>query len=190
MNAASFECTFGSFVRMYYQKTFDAIIATPVSVEDVIAGEMLWGASKSVLNAGIMVGVMLVIGPVINIPLLTLHLALFILAVAFIGGLLFAAIAMCFTALVPSLDHFNYYVFLIITPMMLLCGTFFPLGMLPHTVQFAAQFLPLTHVVIATRELAIGHVTITSVISLLALLVVGIIVFIIAVNLMRRRLIK
>ena len=190
MNAASFECTYGSFVRMYYQKTFDAIMATPASVEDVIAGEMLWGASKSMINAGIMTGVMLAIGPVLKIQLLSIYFALFILAVAFIGGMLFAAVAMCFTALVPTLDHFNYYVFLIITPMMLLCGTFFPLSSLPQPIHSVAMFLPLTHVVIATRELALGSVTAASGLSLLALATAAVILFIIAVNLMRKRLIK
>ena len=53
MNGAFFECTFGSFVRMYYQKTFDAIVATPVSVEEVVAGELLWGATRSTANATI-----------------------------------------------------------------------------------------------------------------------------------------
>ncbi|MFA5415815.1 MAG: ABC transporter permease, partial [Methanoregula sp.] len=50
MNSAFFECTYGSYVRMYYQKSFDAIIATPLSIEDVIAGELLWGATRSVIS--------------------------------------------------------------------------------------------------------------------------------------------
>ena len=57
MYASFFECTYGSYVRMYYQKTFDAIIATPLSIEDVIAGEILWGATRSCINASIMLPV-------------------------------------------------------------------------------------------------------------------------------------
>jgi lipooligosaccharide transport system permease protein len=190
MNAASFECTYGSFVRMYYQKTFDAITATPVSVEDIIAGEILWGASKSAINAGIMTGVMLAIEPLLKVQLVSLKFAALILVVAFAGGLLFASIAMCFTALVPTIDHFNYYIFLIITPMMLLCGTFFPLDMLNPGVQLGAQFLPLTHVVVVTRELAIGTVTTTSLYSIAALSLAAVAIFIVAVNLMRKRLVK
>jgi lipooligosaccharide transport system permease protein len=190
MNAGSFECTYGSYVRMYYQKTFDAITATPVSVEDVIAGEMLWGATKSVINAGIMVGVMLVLGPILQIQLLSAYLAVLILVVAFIGGLLFSAIAMCFTAVVPTMDHFNYYMFLIITPMMLLCGTFFPTGMLPQTLQTIIYLLPLTHVVIVSRELAIDRLTFASAFSLLYLVVMSLVLFLLAIYLMRRRLIK
>jgi len=81
-------------------------------------------------------------------------------------------------------------VFLIITPMMLLCGTFFPLSSLPQPIHSVAMFLPLTHVVIATRELALGSVTAASGLSLLALATAAVILFIIAVNLMRKRLIK
>jgi lipooligosaccharide transport system permease protein len=190
MNAASFECTYGSFVRMYYQKTFDAITATPVSVENVIAGEMLWGASKSLINSGIMVGVMLIIGPLIHIQLLSWQFCALILLVAFLGGLLFAAIGMCFTAVVPQIDHFNYFIFLIVTPMMLLCGTFFPMENLPWQVQTVAQALPLTHVVVITRELAYGALSTASLVSLGFLLVTSVIFFIIAVNLMRKRLVK
>jgi lipooligosaccharide transport system permease protein len=53
MNTAFFECTFASFVRMYYQKTFDAIISTPINLDEVIFGEILWGSTKSVINASI-----------------------------------------------------------------------------------------------------------------------------------------
>ncbi len=56
MNGSFFECTFASFVRMYFQKTFDAIVATPVSVEEVVAGELLWGATRATINATIVLG--------------------------------------------------------------------------------------------------------------------------------------
>ena len=92
MNGAFFECTFGSFVRMYYQKTFDAIVATPVSVEEVVAGELLWGATRSTVNATIVLAVIAVFG-LIKSPLFLL-----VVPFAFFGGLMFGSIAMCFTA--------------------------------------------------------------------------------------------
>ena len=69
MNSAFFECTYGSYVRMYYQKSFDAMIATPLSIEDVIAGELLWGATRSVLYVTIMLPVLVAFG-VISLPTL------------------------------------------------------------------------------------------------------------------------
>jgi lipooligosaccharide transport system permease protein len=62
MNSSFFECTYGSFVRMYYQKTFDGIIATPISIEEVIAGEMLWGATRSLISSSIVLAVVAAFG--------------------------------------------------------------------------------------------------------------------------------
>ena len=93
MYASFFECSYGSYVRMYYQKTFDAIIATPVTIEDVIAGELLWGATRSMINAAVMVPVIALFG------LIDTSYALLIIPFAFLGGLLFGAIGtVCFTA--------------------------------------------------------------------------------------------
>ena len=86
MNSAFFECTYGSYVRMYYQKSFDAIIATPLSIEDVIAGELLWGATRSVISVTIMLPVLAVFG-VISLPFSLLAIPL-----AFLGGLTFPAL--------------------------------------------------------------------------------------------------
>ena len=99
MNSAFFECTYGSYVRMYYQKSFDAMIATPLSIEDVIAGELLWGATRAVIYVIIMLPVLAAFG-VISLPL-----ALFAIPFGFLGGLMFAGIAMCFTAISPGYRH-------------------------------------------------------------------------------------
>jgi lipooligosaccharide transport system permease protein len=85
MNGAFFECTFASFVRMYFQKTFDAIVATPVSVEEVVAGELLWGATRSTFNASIVLAVIAVFG-LIKSPLFLL-----VVPLAFFGGLMFGS---------------------------------------------------------------------------------------------------
>ena len=139
MNSAFFECTYGSYVRMYYQKSFDAMIATPLSIEDVIAGELLWGATRSVIYVVIMLPVLAAFG-VISLPL-----ALLAIPLAFLGGLMFAGIAMCFTAITPGIDTLNYPSFLFITPMTLFSGTFFPLTLLPVALQYFALALLAAH---------------------------------------------
>jgi lipooligosaccharide transport system permease protein len=153
MYGSFFECTYSSFVRMYFQKTFDAIIATPVSVEEVIAGELMWGATRATINSTIVLAVVAAFG-LISSPLF------FVLPLlAFVGGLMFSALGMCFTALARSIDFFNYPSFLLITPMFLLSGTFFPLSALPSPVQTAAvMVLPLTHVANLTRGLVLGRI--------------------------------
>jgi len=180
-----FECTYGSFVRMYYQKTFDAIIATPVNLDEVIAGELLWGATKSLVNSAIVLGIVALFG------LVSSSLALLVLPLSFLVGLLFASIAMCFTAVVPNIDAFNYPQFLLITPMFLFSGTFFPISALPQATQMIAQlFLPLTHAVSLTRSLILGRLEPSLLLSLAWLTVATVFLFILSINVMRRRLIK
>jgi lipooligosaccharide transport system permease protein len=191
MNGAFFECTFASFVRMYFQKTFDAIVATPVSVEEVVAGELLWGATRSTINATIVLAVIAVFG-LIKSPLFLL-----VVPLAFFGGLMFGAIAMCFTAIAPNIDFFNFPSFLFLTPMFFLSGTFFPLTSLPTAAQGAAMaVLPLTHVVNITRAVVSGHLepilglnpATLLIISLAWIIAVAVVFFIVSINLMKKRL--
>jgi lipooligosaccharide transport system permease protein len=184
MNSAFFECTYGSYVRMYYQKSFDAMIATPLSIEDVIAGELLWGATRSVLYVTIMLPVLAAFG-VISVPLSLLAIPL-----AFVGGLMFAGIAMCFTAITPGIDTLNYPSFLLITPMALFSGTFFPLTLLPEVLQYIAlALLPLTHLVALMRMITLPALTGLLMLHLAWIFLVTAIFCIIAINLMKRRLI-
>jgi len=191
MNGSFFECTFASFVRMYFQKTFDAIVATPISVEEVVAGELLWGATRATINATIVLGVVALFG------LITSPMFLLVPLLAFFGGLMFSSIAMCFTAFAPSIDFFNFPSFLFLTPMFFLCGTFFPLTSLPLAAQVAAMgVLPLTHVVNLTRGLVTASVEpilglspeILILVSLGWIILVTIVFFIVSINLMKKRL--
>jgi lipooligosaccharide transport system permease protein len=168
---------------MYYQKTFDAIIATPLSIEEVIAGELLWGATRAVINTLIMLPVLFAFG-VVNIPL-----SLFMIPFSFFGGLLFATTGMCFTALTPRIDSLNLPTFLFITPMFLFSGTFFPLSLLPTPLQSLAQILPLTHLVEVTRSLALAQIGAGIGTALLYTGVVTAFLFVVSINLMKKRLI-
>lgn len=185
MYSSFYECTYASYVRMYFQKTFDAIIATPITIEEVITGEIMWGATKSLINSSIVLMVILVFG------LIPSPLFLLIPPVSFLVGLLFSSIAMCFTAITPNIDAFNYPSFLFITPMFLLSGTFFPLTTLPEILQIIAQiFLPLTNAVNVTRSLALGNIQFSMITNLAWMFIVTPIFFVLAINLMKKRLIK
>ncbi len=184
MYSAFFECTYSSFVRMYYQKTFDAIIATPVSIDEVIAGEMLWGATRGMIYATLMLPVLLIFG-VVAMPS-----SLLLIPFAFLAGLLFAGIAMCFTAITPSIDALNYPSFLFITPMFLFSGTFFPLDLLPEPIQyFALAALPLTHVVGINRAITLAAFSPVNLLNLAWIAAATVIFFLLAIRLMRRRLV-
>jgi len=190
MNGSFFECTFASFVRMYFQKTFDAIVATPVSVEEVVAGELLWGATRATINTTIVLAVVAVFG------LISSPLFLIVIPLAFFGGLMFASMAMCFTSVAPNIDFFNFPSFLFLTPMFFLCGTFFPLTSLPSAAQGVAMALPLTHVVNITRGLVSGHLepilglspAVLILVSFAWIIAVTIFFFVLSINLMKKRL--
>jgi lipooligosaccharide transport system permease protein len=185
MNSAFFENTYASFVRMYYQKTFDAMLATPLSLPEVIAGEVLWGATKATIGTTLMMAVISLFG-YIRYPE-----GLLLLPVALLGGLAFGSIAMLFTAVVPNIESFNLPVFLFITPMFLFSGTFFPVTALPPWAQSFALLLPLTHLVTMVRELSRGRVDVVEMaISGGYLLLFCLAVFPLALARMQRRLIR
>jgi lipooligosaccharide transport system permease protein len=180
-----FENTYASFVRMYYQKTYDALLATPLVLEEVIVGEIIWGATKSVLAAALMLAVVSLFG------VLSWPASAAVLPLAALGGLAFGSSAMCFTAIVPSIEVFNLPIFLFITPMFLFSGTFFPLDALPVWAQHVAQALPLTHLVILVRSAALNHFQpAQALLSLAYLAAFASLTFPLAIILMRRRLVK
>lgn len=184
MNHGFFETTYASFVRMYFQKTYDAILSTPLTIEDVVFGELIWGATKSLFAGSIMFVVTLAFG------LVSLPAALWILPIAFIAGMTFSSIGMCFTGIVKNIEMFNFPVFLFITPMFLFSGVFFPLSALPGWAQYVAWCLPLTFLVSAVRSLAIGHFTLHGFGLILALALMAALCSFLSIAMMKKRLIK
>lgn len=184
MNSAFFENTYASFVRMYYQKTFDAMMATPLTVEEIITGEILWGATKSVIATAIMMAV------ISGFDLISYPEGLLLLPLAFLGGLAFGSAGMVCTAVTPNIELFNLPVFLFITPMFLFSGTFFPIENLPFWAQQTAALLPLTNLVDLARAFAGGRIDASALPSAAYLAAFASVAFPLAIRKMRRRLIK
>jgi lipooligosaccharide transport system permease protein len=183
MQTAFFETTYGSFVRMWFQKTWEAVTATPLSLDDVVVGELVWAGLKSTINTGLMALVVAALG--LLHPLLVLAM----LPLAFVTGLAFAGLGMMFSAKVPHIDAFQFGIFLLITPMMLFSGTYFPLSQLPEAAWWIAQTLPLTHAVAIARPLALGHAADIPLVSVAYLLAAAVVLPAISLAWMRRKLI-
>lgn len=183
MYNAFFETSYNSFVRMYYQKTYDALLATPLNLYEVILGDIVWAATKAVIAAALMGTVLTLFG------LLVLPGVLLLLPLALLGGLFFAALGMVCTGLVPGIETFNVPIFLLITPMFLFSGTFFPLQQLPEWAQQVALVLPLTHLVNLARSAALGDLSAASLWSVAYLMVGCLILLPLALALMQRRII-
>jgi lipooligosaccharide transport system permease protein len=181
MFAATFECTYGTYIRMTHQKTFDAILVTPVNLDDLIAGEILWGATKSLIYGSIITVVIFMFG-LVESPMVVLAIPLI-----FVAGVIFSEIAVLVTAIVPGIDSFSYFFTLFMTPMFLFSGIFFPLDQLPGIIEKLAFFTPLYHMVNITRGFAQGGLPAWDIIWILA---VAAILAPYPFRLMRRRLIK
>jgi lipooligosaccharide transport system permease protein len=184
MNAASFEALYSAFSRMHVQKTWEAILNAPVALDDVLAGEWLWAAAKAALSG---LAILLVIA---GFGFVSSPLALWAIPVIFLTGLAFAALGLIVTALAPSYDFFMYYFTLFVTPMMLLCGVFFPLEQLPMALKSIAAVLPLSHAVRLVRPLLLGEIPADALAHLAALLATAFAAFWLALALTRRRLLN
>src|SRR5262249_28511634 len=147
---AFFEAAYGSFIRMYYQRVFQAIATTPITLSEVLWAELLLDASKAtfaalaVLLIGIVMGDFSVYGALVAVPL------------CFGCALIFAALGLLVAARSRTIEDISYPQYLLIFPMFLFCSVFFPLSSLPSYLQWFAWVLPLTSVVSLVRTLTLG----------------------------------
>ncbi len=183
MFAAVYECTYSTYVRMTFQKTFDAILATPLTIDDLIAGELMWGATKSLVYGTIIIVVISLFGLVAS-PML-----LGVIPMLFISGLIFSEISLIFVAKVPGIDSFNYFYTLLMTPMFLFSGIFFPIDTMPPMVAKIAFLTPLYHLVNICRAFALGKFS-GVVIDIVWLFAVVTLLAVYPFRLMRKRILK
>ncbi|MDO9054804.1 MAG: ABC transporter permease, partial [Gallionella sp.] len=147
MNSASFEALYSGFARMHEQRTWEAILNTPITLDDIVLSEIAWAASKSLLSGIAVLLVIWVLG------LAHSPMSLWIIPLSLLVGLCFSSLGLIVTALAPGYEFFMYYFTLVITPMTLLCGVFFPVDQLPVMLQTVSAMLPLTHAVDLARPL-------------------------------------
>jgi lipooligosaccharide transport system permease protein len=151
MFAASFESTVSAYARFHMQRTWDAMLATPMSLTELLVGELLWAVTKAmVATLCVLViawawgGVPSLLGALIALPLLALAAACF------------AAVGLAATAFARSWEFFSYFFTFWITPMFMFSGVFFEIERLPAVVQLLAWFLPMTHLIAILRPLTTG----------------------------------
>jgi lipooligosaccharide transport system permease protein len=180
--AAVYECTYGTYIRMTFQRTFDAILATPINLDDIVAGELVWGATKSVIF-GITIMIVITLFGLVGSPLILLTIPFI-----FLGGLIFAELSVNFCALVPGIDSFSYFYTLFMTPLFLFSGIFFPLDSMPPVVAHLAFLSPLTHLVNICRAFSAGVMS-TVIGSMVWLVVVAALLAPVPFKLMKKRII-
>ncbi len=150
MWSSAFETTYNVYFRMNELRLYDNVLSTPVEVQDVVAGDIAWSASRATVYGCVVLAVVSAFG------LVSSWWALLIPPFVFLGGICFSVIGYTFTTLIPKIDLYSYFFTLGITPMFLFSGIFFPFNQLPDWVSVVAWFMPLYHLVEITRGLATG----------------------------------
>jgi lipooligosaccharide transport system permease protein len=185
MNAATFETLYSSFSRMHVQKTWDAILNTPLELADVLMGEWLWAASKSLLSGLAILVVIWALGLYADFAM-----TLWLLPVILLTGLCFAGLGLMVNSVANNYDFFMYYFTLVITPMVLLSGVFYPPDALPGWLAAFSSALPLTHAIELARPLALGEMPARPLVNIATLLFYGLAGYAAGLALTRRRLLK
>lgn len=184
MYAASFEGMYSVYTRMEPQQTYAGILATPLEVDDIVLGELLWCASKAALSGYAIILVAASLGVVQNVTVF------WAIPVIYLVGLAFAGLAMIVSAFASGYDFFNFYFTLVLTPMLFLSGVFYPLSTLSPAWQSLVQILPLTQAVALLRPLILGQPLdmAAGLLAMSLLIIYALIGYYSAVILIRRRL--
>jgi len=153
-----FQSLFGAYIRMHFQKSWEGQLTTQVRLEHVVWGEALWAATLATAYSVI---VCLVLAGFGAAGKLTLHWSWMpiVIPLLFLTSLAFSAVGLCFTSIIPSIDHMSLPFFLVIMPIGFASSTYFPLPEMP-ALKLIAELNPLHHLAEGLRALLLnGAVT-------------------------------
>ncbi|HEY3728633.1 MAG TPA: ABC transporter permease [Solirubrobacteraceae bacterium] len=150
--ASAFPGMFNTFIRWQFQRTYDALLAAPVDVEELVTAEIIWISVRAGVYglAPLVVGFAFGLNPEPGMLLVPL--------IGFVTGFGFAAFGVLIAAVAKTIDNFNYVTSAVLTPMFLVAGTFFPISTLPAGLRTIAQFNPLYHCVALVRDVSLGTI--------------------------------
>ena len=148
-----FQALFSAFIRMHYQRTWEGQLTTQIEMRHVVWGEVLWAAMLGTVYAAVVATVLLVFHA-FGFLTLDVRMLPLVIPLAFLAGCAFAAVALCFTALIPTIDHMNLPIFLLVLPLGFASATYFPIE--HPTIVAIATFNPLYHLAEGLRGLLLG----------------------------------
>ncbi len=184
MNGAVFETIFNVFFKLNYAKTYDGVLATPMGITEIALGELIWALLRAALYAVAMFVIMLPMGLVLS------PLGIFTVPAALLVAASFAAAGLAGTSYLRTVNDFDVPMGLVVMPMFLFSGTFFPITIFPEPIQIAIQFTPLYHGITLIRGLSTGIFQLTDLLSVVYLVAFFAICLWIAMRQMERKLIK
>lgn len=184
MNGAVFETIFNVFFKLNYIKTYDGVLATPMGITEIALGELIWALLRAALYAVAMFVIMLPMGLVLS------PLGIFTIPAALLVAATFAAAGLAGTSYLRTVNDFDIPMGLVVMPMFLFSGTFFPITIFPEPIQIAIALTPLYHGINLIRGLSTGLFNVTDLLSVVYLVAFFAICLWIAMRQMERRLIK
>ena len=181
LNSATFEILYSTFSRMHVQKSWDAILITPVRMIDIVNGEILWATTKSVLSGSAIMLVMF------TLNILNLKQMFFIFPLIILIGVTFSCMGFVITSVSKSYDFFMYYFTLVITPMLLISGVFFPTEKMPIIIQKVSEFLPLKNAIDIVRCIVFDQSS-NLLKNFFILILISLVCYILTIKILRKRL--
>ena len=184
MFTASFEAMYSAFSRMHVQRTWEGIINAPIALDDVVLAEWAWCATKAAMSTAAVLVV------IVSLGFGRTWLSLWVLPLGFLVGLVFGAFGLVMNALARNYDFFTFFFTLVITPMLLLSGVYFPVDRMPDGLAAVSGVLPLKHAIDLARPLMLGRVPDSVLLHVAVLAAYACAAYYLAVVLTRRRLLK
>ena len=151
MYTSAFECSFGTFIRLEFHKVYDGMLAAPLTVRNLIVGEIIWAGSKGLFFSLAVLCILVVFG-IVSLPY-----GLLAPLVGFVTAVMFASLSLLITSFVKTINHFNFYFTGLLTPMFFFSGVIFPTGSLPIYIQPIVEVVPLTHSVRLVRAVCTNN---------------------------------
>jgi lipooligosaccharide transport system permease protein len=179
-----FPAMFGTFVKYQFQRTYDAILAAPVDTEELVTGEALWIAARAGTYGCVPLLVAMAFGLDPSWGMLAVP------PIAFVAGFGWACFGILIAAVLKSIENFNYVTSIVITPMFLVAGTYFPISGLPEWARVAANVNPLYHLVQLVRHAVFGFQGWADVSHVAAIVAFGLVAWRLAIHFMERKLIN
>lgn len=182
MFTAAFECSFGTFIRLEFDKVYDGMLAAPLTANNLLVGEILWAGTKGLFFSS----AVLIIIALFNI--LPLFPAVFAPLLGFLAGTMFGSFSLLITSFVKTINHFNFYFTGFLSPMFFFSGVVFPVDNLPPVIRPLAELFPLTHPVRITRALCLNKLELSHFYDLAYILIFIFLVGTLAIVRLKKRL--
>ena len=181
--SSAFPGMFNTFIRWQFQRTYDALLAAPVDVEELVTAEILWIS----IRAGVYGLAPLIVGIAFGLP--PSAGMLLVPLIGFVTGFGFAGFGVVIAAVAKTIDNFNYVTSAVLTPMFLVAGTFFPITTLPPVLRAIAHVNPLYHCVVLVRDVSLGHIAPRDLVSSAVLIAFALVMWRLAIWRLGKRLI-